>query len=82
MNTSIQRSSLTSYGAWTTTTPSHKHEFKKPLPFIIAMHNLPYVATASISYLADFKAKFSKAKSIKGFRYIHLLSPCPLWVEV
>jgi len=48
------------------------------LPFIIAMHNLPYVATASISYLADFKAKFSKAKSIKGFRYIHLLSPCPL----
>ena len=77
MNTGIQRSSLTPYGAWTTTTPSHKHEFKKPLPFIIAMHNVPYVATASISYLADFKAKFAKAKSMKGFRYIHLLSPCP-----
>ncbi|MGC8662598.1 MAG: 3-methyl-2-oxobutanoate dehydrogenase subunit beta [Candidatus Micrarchaeia archaeon] len=77
MNTGIQRSSLTPFGAWTTTTPSHKHEFKKPLPFIMALHRIPYVATASISYPFDFKAKFEKAKKIKGFRYIHLLSPCP-----
>ena len=77
MNTGIQRSSLTPYGAWTTTTPAHKHEFNKPMPFIMAMHRIPYVATASISYLADFKAKFAKARNIKGFRYIHLLSPCP-----
>jgi pyruvate ferredoxin oxidoreductase beta subunit len=77
MNTGIQRSSLTPYGAWTTTTPEHKHEFKKPMPFLMAMHNIPYVATASISYPADFISKFRKALSIKGFRYIHLLSPCP-----
>ncbi|MGC9205138.1 MAG: 3-methyl-2-oxobutanoate dehydrogenase subunit beta [Candidatus Micrarchaeia archaeon] len=77
MNTGVQRSSLTPYGAWTTTTPEHKHEFKKPMPFLMAMHGIPYVATASISYMPDFISKFRKAESIEGFRYIHLLSPCP-----
>ncbi|MBW9141709.1 MAG: 3-methyl-2-oxobutanoate dehydrogenase subunit beta [Candidatus Aramenus sulfurataquae] len=77
MNTGIQRSGLTPYGAWTTTTPSGKKEFKKPLPLIVAEHRVPYVATASIAYLNDYQSKVRKAKSIKGFRYIHLLSPCP-----
>ncbi|MGC8710627.1 MAG: 3-methyl-2-oxobutanoate dehydrogenase subunit beta [Candidatus Micrarchaeia archaeon] len=77
MNTGVQRSSLTPYGAWTTTTPEHKHELKKPMPFLMAMHGIPYVATASISYMPDFISKFRKAESIEGFRYIHLLSPCP-----
>jgi len=77
MNTGIQRSSLTPYGAWTTTTPEGKREFKKSLPFIVAAHKVPYVATASISYLFDYRAKFNKAKSMKGFRYVHMLSPCP-----
>ncbi|MCI2414772.1 MAG: 3-methyl-2-oxobutanoate dehydrogenase subunit beta [Candidatus Aramenus sp.] len=77
MNTGIQRSGLTPYGAWTTTTPSGKREFKKPLPLIIAEHRVPYVATASIAYLNDYQSKVRKAKGKKGFRYIHLLSPCP-----
>ncbi|WP_338602968.1 3-methyl-2-oxobutanoate dehydrogenase subunit beta [Sulfolobus tengchongensis] len=77
MNTGIQRSSLTPKGAWTTTTPEGKREFKKPLPFIIAEHKVPYVATASIAYPFDYEAKVKKAKQIRGFRYIHLLSPCP-----
>lgn len=77
MNTGIQRSSLTPHGAWTTTTPEGKREFKKPMPFIIADHKVPYVATASIAYPFDYQAKVRKAKQIHGFRYIHLLSPCP-----
>jgi pyruvate ferredoxin oxidoreductase beta subunit len=77
MNTGIQRSGLTPYGAWTTTTPSGKREFKKPVPMIVAEHNVPYVATASIAYIFDYQNKIGKAKGIKGFRYIHLLSPCP-----
>ena len=77
MNTGVQRSGLTPFGAWTTTTPSGKAESKKPLPKIIADHGVPYVATASIAYLFDYKDKVRKAKEMSGFRYIHLLSPCP-----
>ncbi|QKR00305.1 3-methyl-2-oxobutanoate dehydrogenase subunit beta [Metallosphaera tengchongensis] len=77
MNTGVQRSGLTPYGAWTTTTPSGKRERKKPLPQLVAQHGVPYVATASIAYLFDYQAKIRKAKDITGFRYIHLLSPCP-----
>ncbi|MGC9105531.1 MAG: 3-methyl-2-oxobutanoate dehydrogenase subunit beta [Thermoprotei archaeon] len=77
MNTGIQRSSLTPYGAWTTTTPEGKREFKKPLPLVMMQHKIPYVATASVGYIFDYEQKLQKAKGIRGFRYIHLLSPCP-----
>ncbi|EZQ11234.1 2-ketoisovalerate ferredoxin oxidoreductase [Candidatus Acidianus copahuensis] len=77
MNTGVQRSGLTPYGAWTTTTPEGKRERKKPIPQIVAEHGVPYVATASIAYIFDYQAKVKKAKEIQGFRYIHLLSPCP-----
>lgn len=77
MNTGIQRSSLTPYGAWTTTTVTGKREGKKDLPLIMLMHRIPYVATASIAYPIDFILKLRKAVSIKGFKYIHLHAPCP-----
>ncbi len=78
MNTGIQRSSLTPYGAWTTTTWKGKREHKKDLPLIMVSHRVPYVATASIAYPHDFIAKLKKAASIKGFKYIHLHAPCPV----
>ena len=78
MNTGIQRSSLTPYGAWTTTTWTGKKEHKKDLPLIMISHRIPYVATASIAYPQDFIAKLKKAASIKGFKYIHLHAPCPV----
>jgi len=77
MNTGIQRSSSTPHGARTTTTPFGKQRFKKNLPAIVAAHNVPYVATCCISYPIDLYEKFKKAKEIKGFRYIHILAPCP-----
>jgi len=77
MNTGIQRSGLTPRGAWSTTTPEGKREFKKPLPFLMMDHKIPYVATLSIAYPFDYEAKIKKAMTISGFRYLHILSPCP-----
>jgi len=77
MNTGIQRSSLTPYGAWTTTTPKGKVEEKKNLPMIVAEHKVPYVATASVGYPIDLILKVRKAIKYRGFKYIHLHAPCP-----
>jgi len=79
MNTGIQRSSATPWGAWTTTTPlpAPKDQPKKNLPLILAAHRVPYVATVSIAFPQDFIAKVMKARDIKGLRYIHALTPCP-----
>lgn len=79
MNTGVQRSSATPPGAWTTTTPVErpKQSVKKDIVSIMAAHRIPYIATASISYVEDLIAKFEKAKNIKGMRFILILSPCP-----
>ena len=77
MNTGIQKSGLTPYGAWTTTTPSGKESNKKDIPMILAAHKIPYVATASVAYPVDLKRKLEKAMSIDGFKYIHTIIPCP-----
>ncbi|MCJ7768050.1 pyruvate synthase subunit PorB [Candidatus Bathyarchaeota archaeon] len=76
-NTGMQRSGLTPYGAWTTTTPSGKKERKKDMPMIMAAHKIPYVATACTAFPLDFVNKVRKAKDILGTKYIHLLAPCP-----
>lgn len=77
MNTGIQKSGLTPFGAWTTTTPRGKETPKKRIPMILAQHRVPYIATVSVAYPADLKAKIAKAKGIKGFKYIHSVIPCP-----
>lgn len=79
MNTGIQRSSATPWGAWTTTTPGldYKRERKKNLLEIMAAHRIPYAASTTVAYPDDFIAKFRKAMSINGFRLIHIFSPCP-----
>lgn len=79
MNTGIQRSSATPIGAWTTTTPLGKSRNlpKKNIVEILAAHRVPYIATATIAFPQDLMHKFRKAKKIKGFRFIHILAPCP-----
>lgn len=79
MNTGIQRSSATPMGAWTTTTPagSLKEEPKKDLEKIMLAHSIPYIATGSVAFPDDLVRKFEKTRSIKGTKFIHLLSPCP-----
>jgi pyruvate ferredoxin oxidoreductase beta subunit/2-oxoisovalerate ferredoxin oxidoreductase beta subunit len=79
MNTGTQRSSATPLYAWTTTTPvtKPKENPKKDIMAIMADHHIPYAATATVAYPEDLLRKMEKAKSIKGTRFIHLLSPCP-----
>ena len=83
MNTGNQRSGVTPYKAWTTTTPTgthsqgEKNKFRKSLFEIMAAHRLPFVATASTSYPKDFMEKVGKAKALKGCKVIHVSAPCP-----
>ena len=77
MNTGVQRSSTTPKGVLTTNTTHGKVEQKKEIPAIVAAHNPAYVATCSASYPLDFHDKLLKAKQIKGFKYIHIHTPCP-----
>ncbi|MBN1483718.1 MAG: 3-methyl-2-oxobutanoate dehydrogenase subunit beta [Chloroflexia bacterium] len=79
MNTGIQRSSATPWLAWTTTTPvaTPKARPKKDIIGIMASHRIPYAATATVGYPEDMVAKIRRAKSIRGAKFIHLLSPCP-----
>ncbi len=79
MNTGIQRSSATPWGAWTTTTPvtNPKSRPKKDIVDALAAHHIPYIATASVAYPDDLVKKFEKAKTIRGMRFLHILSPCP-----
>ena len=80
MNTGVQRSSATPYGARTTTTPGQgwKMARKKNMVETMAAHRIPYAATASISHPEDMIQKFKTAKKMKGgSRFIHILAPCP-----
>ncbi|MGQ9788118.1 MAG: pyruvate synthase subunit PorB [Candidatus Hadarchaeaceae archaeon] len=85
MNTGIQRSGATPFGAWTTTTPVGKVRMgedrpKKDMPAIMIAHGSPYVATASAAYPLDFEKKVKKAASISGPTYVHVHAPCvPGW---
>ena len=82
MNTGIQKSGLTPFGARTTTTPAGANIHgnlrpKKNMFEIAAAHGIPYAATASVGYLPDFIAKVEKASQIRGTKYIHVIAPCP-----
>lgn len=82
MNTGIQRSSSTPFGASTTTSPAGtvvpgQTTWKKNMPEIAVAHNIPYVATACSSYPFDLMAKVKKAAAIEGPTYVHILSVCP-----
>jgi len=79
MNTGIQRSSSTPYGAWTTTTPGAdwKKLRKKNIVEALVAHRIPYAATANIAFPEDLVRKARKAKSVKGSRFIHIYASCP-----
>ncbi len=82
MNTGVQRSSSTPFGARTTTTPvgkarHGKEENSKYLPLLMLFHGIPYVATATIAYPEDYARKLTKAMQVKdGLSYLHLFLPC------
>lgn len=82
MNTGFQRSSSTTKGSYTTTTPvgsviKGKRQHKKDMPMIMAMHDIPYMATCSPAYMPDLIRKLEKALTVKdGLAYLHVLNTC------
>ncbi len=81
MNTGIQRSSATPFGANTTTCPAGsvipgKLQKRKDLTKIMTAHNIPYVAQASPAHWSDLIKKVRKAFEIKGPKFINVISPC------
>ncbi len=88
MNTGVQRSGATPPAARTATTeavgphPGNSFGQGKNMPVLAMAHGIPYVATATVADLHDLEAKVTRAMSIRGSRYIHILVPCPLgWVS-
>jgi pyruvate ferredoxin oxidoreductase beta subunit/2-oxoisovalerate ferredoxin oxidoreductase beta subunit len=79
MNTGVQRSGSTPVGAWTSTTPAGKPDEhrKKDIVGILAAHQIPYIATASIAFQDDLRGKFRTAMETEGFRFLLLQTPCP-----
>ncbi|MBW2970972.1 pyruvate ferredoxin oxidoreductase [Candidatus Woesearchaeota archaeon] len=93
MNTGIQRSSATPFGASTKTDPAGqvrqgKQEFKKDLTKVVAAHNIPYVCQASIHNYNDTIMKATKAFETLGPSFMNILTPCtagwvfPYWETV
>ena len=83
MNTGIQRSSATPFGASTTTSPPGEDSLgddtrKKDMPAIATAHGCSYVATASIGYPQDFKEKIRRALTFDGPKYVQVSTPCML----
>ena len=76
-NTGGQRSSATPAGAVTTNTPDGKVEQKKDILAIMAAHRIPYAASLSLAHAEDALRKLRYALDLKGFRFLHVLSPCP-----
>lgn len=78
MNTQGQATSSSPAMARTPTTPRGVSTLKKDAPRIMAAHGVPYVATAAVSHLEDYRKKLRRSAKIRGFRYLHVLTPCPI----
>ena len=85
MNTGIQRSGSTPQFAATSTTPvgsvwKGKPQRRKNMLMIMAAHRIPYIATASLAYIPDFKRKIERAAEItrngEGMAYLQVHQPC------
>lgn len=80
-NTGIQRSGATPFGASTTTVPAGKEsygkpQFRKDFTAIVAAHNIPYAAQASISHWNDLVTKSQKAFTADGPAFLNVLALC------
>jgi pyruvate ferredoxin oxidoreductase beta subunit len=81
MNTGIQRSSATPFGAHTTTSPAGevvpgKQQFRKDLAAILAAHGMPYVAQAAPGQWRDLMQKTRKAVDCGGPAFMNVLASC------
>lgn len=86
MNTGIQRSSATPYGAATTTSPAGKvipgkMQRRKDLTNIALAHHIEYAAQTAVSHWNDLATKLQKGLDLDGPAFICVMSPCvPGWM--
>jgi pyruvate ferredoxin oxidoreductase beta subunit len=84
MNTGVQRSGATPFGASTTTSPAGtavlgKVQQRKDLTAIVAAHHIPYVAQAAAGpYWQDLSVKAAKAAKAEGPSFLNVLADCPV----
>ncbi len=83
MNTGIQRSSATPFGAHTSTAPSGsvkqgKEQERKDLTKILVAHNIPYVAQTTPFHWKDLAKKVEKALAADGPAFLNILMPCTI----
>ena len=83
MNTGIQRSGATPFGASTTTSPSGLDSFgkaqqRKDMTAIAIAHHVPYVAQAAGSHWQDLSEKVERAAAADGPAFLNVLTNCPL----
>ena len=83
MNTGIQRSGATPYGAATTTSPGGEASFgkaqqRKDMTAIAVAHHVPYAAQATASHWQDLSCKVERAASADGPAFLNVLTDCPV----
>jgi pyruvate ferredoxin oxidoreductase beta subunit len=83
MNTGIQRSGATPFGAATTTSPSGLESFgkaqqRKDMSAVAIAHGVPYVAQAAGCDWFDLSRKAEHAAAADGPAFINVLTDCPL----
>jgi pyruvate/2-oxoacid:ferredoxin oxidoreductase beta subunit len=77
MNTGAQKSSSTPHYASTGSTPAGKTTRKKNLIEIMAAHEVPYAATASVGHLPDLLAQGAQGQVHARHAHHHAADPLP-----
>jgi pyruvate ferredoxin oxidoreductase beta subunit len=83
MNTGVQRSGATPFGASTTTSPAGsavlgKAQRRKDMTAIAVAHHVPFVAQAASSHWQDLSEKVVRAARARGPAFLNVLTNCPL----
>jgi pyruvate ferredoxin oxidoreductase beta subunit len=83
MNTGVQRSGATPFGASTTTSPVGsaslgKAQQRKDMTAIAVAHHVPYVAQAASSHWHDLSQKVERAARAGGPAFVNVLTNCPV----
>jgi pyruvate ferredoxin oxidoreductase beta subunit len=83
MNTGIQRSGATPFGANTTTSPAGRASFgkaqqRKDITAVAVAHKIPYVAQGAASHWHDLGVKVERAARAEGPAFLNVLTNCPV----
>jgi pyruvate ferredoxin oxidoreductase beta subunit len=83
MNTGVQRSGATPFGASTTTSPFGLESFgkaqrRKDMTAIAVAHHVPYVAQAASTHWHDLSVKVEHAVEAEGPAFLNVLTDCPV----